>query len=67
MKNNNENQIDQTTKSKSQLIREMNSKGTKPSEIAKALGIRYQFVNNVLTRDRDKKELETLRSQIEKK
>lgn len=34
--------------SKSQAIRDLNSKGHSRSEIAKMLGIRYQHVRNVL-------------------
>lgn len=49
--------------STSQKIRDLYASGKTETEIAQKLKIRYQFVYNVLKRDRDKAELEKYRAQ----
>ncbi len=43
---------------KSAKIRALNEEGYERADIAKFLGVRYQFVHNVLKRERAKKEVE---------
>lgn len=45
-------------KSKSQKMRELAAQGVSRADIARKLGVRYQFVRNVLERDQSKKEKE---------
>jgi len=49
--------------STSQQIRDLHKQGFTKGQIAKKLGIRFQFVYNVLKRDQDQEDLKAYRAQ----